>query len=326
MKAVDLPKLPWQHLCVYGDPKVGKSTLVAELAEAGYKLIIFSTDGGYDVIYKLSPEALGNIEVFAMQDTRDHPIAINTSRRILDGKRYSICDIHGRIDCKDCKSKGKGFSFFSAPIGDPKSIVILDHISGMAESAMNLAFKAIPGSAIKKDLEKELDLSSDDISKQEWDHHRMQGQLMDGILKQVEHAKFHVICLAHMLEVTMEDKSKKYVPQIGSAPFSSTGGKYFTSIILMELKNGKHRAGSSTTYKAGYLTGSRTDIEIEKEDTPTLLPFFRSKDTGVSSTASISSSERVVTDGGGSSSDGEQPPEGLSKTERLLWIAKNRKK
>lgn len=326
MKAVDLPPVPWQHLCIYGDPKIGKSTLVSKLAEAGFKIYWFSTDGGYDVIYKLSPEALNRIEVFAMQDTRDHPIAVNTCRKVLDGKRYSICDIHGRIDCKDCRAKQKGFSSFAAPIGEPNSIVVLDHISGMAESAMNLAFKAIPGGAIKKDDAKELDLSSDDISKQEWDHHRMQGQLMDGILKQVEHAKFHVICLAHMLEVTMEDKSKKYVPQIGSAPFSSTGGKYFSSIIFMEVKNGKHRAGSSTTYKAGYLSGSRTDIKIEDEPEPSLLPFFNGKgSTDISERSRDENIQPTNSNGSGNGSTVE-PPEGLTKTERLLWIAKNRKK
>ena len=89
---------------------------------------------------------------------------------------------------------------------------------------------------------------------------------MHAFLSNVQQAPFHCICIAHSLEVRAEDGTTILVPQVGTRNFSDTVGKYFDHIVYCHIHNGQHKAGSSTLYRAGVLTGSRSDIAVESKD------------------------------------------------------------
>jgi hypothetical protein len=106
------------------------------------------------------------------------------------------------------------------------------------------------------------------------DHYRVQGVILERFLINVQQATFNVICLAQSVETQLEDGSKKITPQVGTLNFSATVGRYFDSMIYCSMQNASHKFGSSTSYQTKVQTGSRSDIEIEKEKVPSLKKFF----------------------------------------------------
>jgi adenosyl cobinamide kinase/adenosyl cobinamide phosphate guanylyltransferase len=263
MKLTTLPQRTSSHVIVYGDPKTGKSTLASQLAEAGYKLVWLSIDNGHDVLYKLSPEAQENIDIVVLPDTKEFTIGIDTCLKLFSGAKISVCHMHGQKDCSWCKKNvPEDFSEYCFNDHDGKTIVVVDHISQIATSAMNFV--------CKKMFEKH-----GDLYKPEWDDFRVQGTLMDKLLTNIQQARYHVLCIAHTVETEMEDGTKKLVPQVGTAAFSRNVGKYFDHMIYCHMMNKSHRYGSSTTYQNNLVLGSRRDIAIEADkDNPTLIPFF----------------------------------------------------
>ena len=114
----------------------------------------------------------------------------------------------------------------------------------------------------------------DPEAKAEWDDYARQGALLARFFMSVQQAKYNVIAIAHVMEAEMEDGKKRLVPLIGTSNFSRNAGKYFDHIVHCEVTNGSHKFGSSTTYKASIVTGSRSDIAIEKLKEASLKPFF----------------------------------------------------
>ncbi len=66
------------------------------------------------------------------------------------------------------------------------------------------------------------------------------------------------------------------MPVAGTTNFSRNTAKYFDHVVYADVKNRKHTFSSSSTAFTSVLTGSRTDIEIEKEEMPSLLKIFTS--------------------------------------------------
>lgn len=250
------------HVCVFGDPKTGKSTLVSKLAEAGYNLIWVSLDNGHSVLYKLPHEAQERIELIRLPDTRDFPVGIATCLKIATGSKLTICDSHGQVDCSVCRrNKNEFWSTVYCREHDTNTIIVFDNISQLADSAMNFATEGKP-----------------DGYKSTYDDFRMQGFLMNKFLTDLQQASFHSICIAHVCETTMEDDGKKLVPWIGSVPFSRQAGKYFDHMVYLNVRNKKHIGGSSSTFDTRAVTGSRTDISIEDDKYKefSLAPIIRS--------------------------------------------------
>ncbi len=54
---------------------------------------------------------------------------------------------------------------------------------------------------------------------------------------------------------------------IGTKTFATSVGKYFGTIVQLEVSGSKHKGGSSTTYRPNVQTKSRLNIEIEKSPT-----------------------------------------------------------
>ena len=263
MKYTDLAIRIPQHVIVAGDPKTGKSTLAAKLAEAGFKLLWFSLDGGHTIISKLSQKAKENIEIVVFPDTMNFPVAIKSMRDILRGGSHNICDSHGQINCALCKKSEASFSVIDLDkiINDPVNtwIVVIDQISQLADSAENYVRKAAK-------------LSEDE--KFEYAHFAHWMNIMKEVMSALQVAPYNVLALAHLVESEMEDGKKKLVPMVGSSVFSRKVGGYFDHVVYLEVGNMQHKAGSSSVYSGKALTGSRTDIKIEAMKEMSLVPFF----------------------------------------------------
>lgn len=263
-KASQMAQRKWHHIMIHGDPKSGKSTLVSQLALAGYRIDWISVDNGHEVVFKLPAEVLDLITIFHLPDIRSFPIGIATVRQIVKGGKHRICDQHGQINCSICSKQGKPFTALHMDDGDPKHVTFIDHASALAESAMNVAYS-------------KFNKPDEDAPQQEFKHHALQGFLMNEILSAIQHFPGHVIVASHSLEVEMEDGKKRIVPHIGSREFSRNAGKYFDHVIHCSVNNLAHKFGSKTTYSAMVLTGSRSDVDISIGDGKnTLLPFLTS--------------------------------------------------
>ena len=280
------------HVMVFGPPKVGKSQLAGEMAKHGYKLLWIDLENGWEVLQKLPPEVQDNIEIVALPDTRTYPIGIQTMLKIVTGAKHVICDEHGTTNCPLCKKNTEAtYTTVELNTLDPAEwIVVIDTTTQLATSAMAHITKS----------------QSDDY-KPDWDDFMKQGVLMDKFFSSVQQARWNCICIAHEIEVEMEDGKKRLVPIGGTTNFSRNVAKYFGHVIRAEVKNKKHTFGSATTFSIAALTGSRTDVAIEGMGEPSLLPFFRkgsnSGGGGTSEATSVSAGPtEVATSESGSSS------------------------
>lgn len=246
------------RVLVYGEPKSGKTQLVGELAKH-FPLLWFDLENGYETLFKLPKEAQERIDLIKVPDTKVYPIAIETMLKVITGNPLDICLEHGKVSCPLCNKASKEFQKVGLNTLPPETIVVVDSLTQLANSAMNHLTK-----------------SQDELYKPDWGDYRNQGQLMDKFLSQVQQSKFSNVCITHVVETEMEDGKKKLVPVAGTTSFSRNTAKYFDHVVYCEVKNKKHAFASSTTYSNSVMTGSRSDVELEKKEVPTLLDIFMS--------------------------------------------------
>lgn len=249
------------HVCIFGDPKTGKSTLAATLAEKGYKLVWISCDNGHTILDKLSPEGQSKVNLISIRDTKENPIAIHTVTKLTDGGTHRVCDTHGIINCSGCGKSGAEFTTVNLSETGPDTIVVLDHGSQVSDSAINMICK-------------KYGKNDPDSYKLEYDDWALLGAMMSRILSNIQQAPYHIIVIAHTVETKMEDGTDKLVPQMGTVRFARNVAKYFDHIIFTGVRGNKHEAGSKTTFKMGVVTGSRTDVAIEADPVPDMLKIF----------------------------------------------------
>lgn len=275
MRYVELKKSDEQHLCIFGEPFTGKSTLASTLAELGFKLLWISFDKGHTVLGKLSQAAQERIELIRVPDTKDFPVGIATANKIMTGAKVSVCQSHGQVSCSTCQKNSAPFDDVQLNSLGLDWIVVFDHITQIAESAMAWTIKKAINDG-EKDATGSVE-KDPDVFKPGRDQYAIQGFLMNKFLTNMQACRQNVICIAHVGETEFEDGRKKLVPLIGTIPYSRNAPKYFDNIIYCEVANKMHKSGSVTTYAANVISGSRTDIDISKYmdgGRPTLKPFF----------------------------------------------------
>ena len=246
------------RVCVFGPPKSGKTELAGALA-SHFSLLWFDLENGYATLLKLPLPQQERINIISIPDTKVFPIAIETMLKVITGMPVEICETHGKVSCMLCKKDASPVQRVCLNELTEDTVVVVDSMTQLANSAMNHLTK-----------------TQDDLYKPEWGDYRNQGQLMDKFLSQVQQAKFNIVCITHETETEMEDGRKKLVPVAGTTSFSRNTAKYFDHVVYCEVKNRKHAFASSTTYAGNILTGSRTDVELEKDSVPTLLRIFTS--------------------------------------------------
>jgi DNA polymerase III delta prime subunit len=260
------------HVLVYGPPKTGKTLLIGQLAEAGYFIDYFDLENGSVTLFAgLSDEAKERVNLIRIPDTKEWPIAIETCLKVVAfvKRPIRICDTHGKIDCAVCVRDAGVFSVVDFSTYTDKHIFVTDSITQLSNSAMN---------QINKRMNKGV---ADDEWTPEWEHFREQGTLLDRFLGNIQNAPYHCICATHEIAINVEaDKNKKtggkekIYPIAGTRNFSRNMAKYFDEVIYTRIYNARHQAVSKSTAMPDILTGSRTDLVLEKLDQPSLLGIF----------------------------------------------------
>lgn len=256
------------RVIVYGGPKVGKTELVGALSSE-FNLLWFDVERGYATLTKLPKEYQERIEIVSLPDTRDYPIAIETLLKVFSGNKVEICELHGKCGCMLCKKDNKPFTTVCLNELDSNTIAVVDSLTQVAVSAIANITKG----------------KGDDY-KYDWEDYRKQGTLMDKLLSNMQQARYNLCVITHEVEVELEDGRKKIVPCAGTTNFSRNTAKYFDHVIYAQVQNKKHAFGSSTTFGMSLVTGSRTDVAIEKEASPSLLDIFKGSSKGNSSVTS----------------------------------------
>lgn len=252
MKLPNVKRDTAKHICVFGPPKLGgKTYLVGSLAKYGFKLKYFDLENGRETLLQLPLAAQENIEVYRIPDTKEYPIAIETIMKVVKGNLCKICWEHGKIDCALCLKEGPKAEWTSICLNDlaEDEIAVIDSVTQLSNSAMN-----------------HIGLGKPDTWKPEWENYRTQGAMLDRIFSTVQNAPWNCIVITHELSLKMEDDRERIVPICGTREFGRNFAKYFGDVVYCEVKNRKHVAASSTIYSPNILTGSRTGVEIEKQE------------------------------------------------------------
>jgi hypothetical protein len=265
MKLTDKAPSTTHRVLIFGAPKSGKSQLASSLASQ-YNLLWFDLENGYGTLLKLPKDQQEKIELISIPDSKTFPIAIETMLKVVTGNEVSICEEHGKVSCPICTKDGKPVSKVCLKELGPDTVVVIDSLSQLSNSAIAFITKGQPD-----DYKMEFS---------DWGNLRA---IVEKFLSQIQQARYNVVCISHEEEVEMEDGRKKIVPVCGSSKSSRNTAKYFDHVLYCELKNKKHITASSTTYANNILTGSRTDIVMDQDVNPTLLSIFKKQTVPTSS-------------------------------------------
>lgn len=275
MKLDQLVDSEAQHLCIFGEPFTGKSTLAATCAELGFNVLWISLDKGHTVLRKLSDAGRGRVNLIRIPDTKDFPVGIQTCNKIMTGAPVNVCLVHGQVECSTCKQQKAELEVIHLSSLGLDTVIVFDHITQIADSAMAFVIKRAIQNG-EKDATASVE-KDPDVFKPGRDQFALQGFLMNKFLTNLQASRQNIIAIAHVAETEQEDGRKKLVPLIGTVPYSRNAPKYFDHIIYCEVSNKTHKSGSVTTYAANVISGSRVDVDISKylvDGKPTLRPFF----------------------------------------------------
>lgn len=256
MKLSQAPRGQRQSVLIFGPPKTGKTKLAGALAET-MEVIYIGMENGHATLQQLPVEWQERIELVNIPDTRSYPIAIESALKIVKGAPVTICEEHGKVDCAICKKNNAPVINLHLNALGPNAVVIYDSLTQLTNSAIAHITKGKP-----------------DDYKLEYDDWGNLGKLMDVFLSHIQQAKYNVICISHETEVEMEDGKMRIVPTAGTRNFSRNTAKYFGHVVYAEVKNLKHKFTSGTTATVNIVTGSRTDVLLEKMNEPSLASIF----------------------------------------------------
>ena len=257
MKLTNVIHAATQSVLVYGPPKVGKTQLVSQLATK-YNLIYFDLENGSATLFKLPPEAQNRVELIKLPDSRSYPIAIETCLKVIKGNPVVIDEATGKVLAPGAKQQeDRTYVELNLNALDSDTIVVFDSLTQLTNSAI---------SHITKNQPDDYKLNYDD-----WGN---LGKLMDIFLSHIQVAKFNVVCISHETEAEMEDGKNKIVPVAGTRNFSRNAAKYFGHVVYCQVQLKKHQFSSTTTSLLNVISGSRTDVNVDKMTEPSLIPIF----------------------------------------------------
>ena len=254
-------------ILIYGDSGCGKTRLAATAATipALNKIYYIDLENGSDTILNmgLPDEALGKIQLYKICDTRKDPHAMSTMLKMFSAREdVSLCEEHGRINCLECTRTKKPTQIFNLTKMTHNDLVIIDSGSQLADCGVNALLKGQPEDAI--------------LQIQEWG---TVNNWLKSILQTVQAGRYtNVVVLTHVLydeEYSGTGINKtlirtKIYPLMGTKTFSTQVGKYFGTIVHLEVKNKKHVGGSSTVYALNTQTKSRLGIKVENANEITM--------------------------------------------------------
>lgn len=254
-------KKPNHSILLYGPPKTGKTRLVGTAAKIKEIDRIFWIDlenGSETLLHMgLSEEEMGKIELIRIPDTRETPRGCETILKMFSSKEdIRICSLHGKVNCVECKTnKEEGETIFNLRKLTHTDLIVIDSGSQLGDSSLAMACLGKSGDY-----------------KPGWDEYGLSNKWLGDILSVIQQATFtNFVVITHEM-IIEEDingiKKDKIMPLMGTRAFCSKVAKYFGTVVYTELKLGKHAAGSSSTYKPNYTTGSRVNVKIENSKEP----------------------------------------------------------
>lgn len=246
------------RVLLHGISGAGKSTLAAELAEHGFRLIWLDLENAVETLKKLTPDAQEQIELVRIPDSASFPIAAQTCLVLFKSGIANICNSHGKDKCMICaKSAESTYTKINFSTLTNKDIVVLDTGTQLSFSIMAYTMK-----------DKSVEARPE---RDEWGALRRYTEFFKS---QFQAAQYNLIVICQSLEAEIQEGITRLVPSFGSAGMSAGFGAAFGHVIYVEVKNGRHRAYSSSTASNKFLSRSRTGFEIEKEQQLSLHKLF----------------------------------------------------
>ncbi len=243
---------PNHSILIYGPPKMGKTRLVGTAAKIKEitKIWWFDLENGIETLLNmgLTDEELAKIVVIKVTDTRDNPIAIETMLKALTSKTtLDICEVHGKVDCAECKKASAGFVKFRLGDCTHNELVVIDSGSQLGDSAMGMACVGKPN-----------------MFKPTFDEYGMVNKWLGDCCSVIQQcATTNFVVITHEIALEDDEGKDKIVPLMGSKQFSMKCAKFFGSVVYAHKKMNKHVAGSSSTYRSDLSTGSRINVALE---------------------------------------------------------------
>lgn len=250
-------KRPNHSVLLYGQPKTGKTKLVGTAAQLPEieRIFWFDLENGAETLLhmNLTEAQLSKITLLSIPDTRDNPRGCETILKAFSAKAaVQICDLHGKVGCAECqKSDSPTVEFLMSSL-TKRDLVVIDSGSQLGDSALAMAMAGKPVDA-----------------KPGWDEYGLQVKWLGDILSVMQAAHFtNFVMITHLIPIEEEMngvKRDRYYPLVGTKAMCQKVAKYFGTVIFVEIKMGKHVAGSSSLYRGDATTGSRTNAKIEAD-------------------------------------------------------------
>jgi len=273
----DLDKVLRQSVCLYGQPKVGKTLIAGMLAEF-FVLDWFDLERGVRTLYSnfsgeqngCKKEWMRNVNVYNIPDNRADPVAIDTMLKVMSGKKVFICAHHGKVLCTQCvdlktmqAKEGKILETIELNTLPRNHIVVVDSGTQLAASALNQVTKG----------------KSDEYH-EDWEDWRRQGKLLTLFLQAIQAGQYNIIFITHDMSIPLEDGKEKICPMFGTRNHSTTTAKYFDHVVYCGIENSKHKAWSKTTDKPNVLSGSRDGVDLAAGPVAHLQAIFAGEIAG----------------------------------------------
>lgn len=247
-----------QRVLLYGPPKTGKTEIAGALS-SDFDLLWFDLEAGKDTLFKLPQSQQERINIISLPDTRGWPIAAETMLKVIKGIKVSICLEHGKVQCLACMKMGRPSEDVCLNEVRAGTIVVIDSLTQLSNSFI---------AHITKEQDEMYKMQTDD-----WGN---LAKFVDMFLSYVQQLRCHIICITHDTTAELEDGKERVVPVMGSRNSSRNVAKYFDHVVYAQVVNGKHEFGSSTLYKNGITTGSRSGAVLEKQGkNPSLLDIMK---------------------------------------------------
>jgi len=254
---------PNHSILLYGPPKAGKTKLVGTAAKIAQLKRIFWIDleNGVETLLNagLSDEELAKIIVIKVSDTRDNPIGIETVLKTFTSKvPVDLCELHGRVDCAECKKSGNGFIKFHLGGCTHDDLVVIDSGSQLGDSALAAACLGKPN-----------------MFKPTFDEYGMVNKWLGDVCSVIQQcANTNFVVITHEVAFEDDEGKDKIGPLMGSKQFCQKVAKFFGTVVYVHKKMNRHVAGSSSTYRGDLLTGSRINVALETSKEPSMYDIL----------------------------------------------------
>lgn len=250
-----------QLAIIYGAPDSGKTTLAAKMSD-DYNLVWIDLDRGFQAaINVIKPERLNNVILIQPEDNSMKPNGFRLISKLVDQDAWhKVCVAHGTLSCIPCTRDKKPIQEINLYSLDTKTILVIDSLTRLADSALIHASGA---------------RSIDTHKKMEFDHWDSQGLFLRNIFTKAKQLPCHKIFISHEEEVKIDSKEIKIVPIAGTRANSRRISQFADHTIYTRVFNRKHVAYSSSTSLLGIQVGSNNQTELEKGDD--ILSLFKPK-------------------------------------------------